>query len=91
LQTENSPDFRLKFTQFHQTQWLKAIKSAGDYDSDYNSQSSLVANHKLITLQFKFDSHTFSPLKIASFSTNPYNNFQAANSKEYISLDKAAK
>jgi hypothetical protein len=28
---------------------------------------------------------------MASFSTNPYNNFQAANSMEYISLDKAAK
>jgi hypothetical protein len=28
---------------------------------------------------------------MASFSTKPYNNFQAANSKEYISLDKAAK
>jgi hypothetical protein len=28
---------------------------------------------------------------MASFSTNPYNNFQAANSKEYISLDKGAK
>jgi hypothetical protein len=28
---------------------------------------------------------------MALFSTNPYNNFQAANSKEYISLDKAAK
>jgi hypothetical protein len=25
------------------------------------------------------------------FSTNPYNNFQGANSKEYISLDKGAK
>ncbi len=25
------------------------------------------------------------------FSTNPYNNFQATNSKEYIALDKAAK
>jgi hypothetical protein len=29
--------------------------------------------------------------KMASYSTNPYNNFQAANSKEYISLDKGAK
>jgi hypothetical protein len=28
---------------------------------------------------------------MAWFSTNPYNNFQAANSKEYISLDKGAK
>ncbi len=28
---------------------------------------------------------------MASFSTNPYNIFQAANSKEYISLYKAAK
>ncbi len=28
---------------------------------------------------------------MALFSTNPYNNFQTANSKEYISLDKAAK
>ena len=28
---------------------------------------------------------------MASYSTNPYNNFQAANSKEYISLDKGAK
>jgi hypothetical protein len=28
---------------------------------------------------------------MALFSTNPYNNLQAANSKEYISLDKAAK
>jgi hypothetical protein len=28
---------------------------------------------------------------MASFSTNPYSNFQAANSKEYISLNKAAK
>ena len=27
---------------------------------------------------------------MALFSTNPYNNFQAANSKEYISLDKGA-
>jgi hypothetical protein len=26
-----------------------------------------------------------------SFSTNPYNNFQSANSKEYIYLDKGAK
>jgi hypothetical protein len=26
-----------------------------------------------------------------AFSTNPYNNFQAANSKEFISLDKEAK
>ncbi len=25
------------------------------------------------------------------YSTNPYNNFQAANLKEYISLDKGAK
>jgi hypothetical protein len=30
-------------------------------------------------------------LTMASFSTNPYNNFQAANSKEYISLDKGTK
>ena len=29
--------------------------------------------------------------KMALFSTNPYNNVQAANSKEYISLDKGAK
>jgi hypothetical protein len=50
-----------------------------------------VANDKLITLQFKFDSLTFSPLKMASFSMNPYNNFQAANSMKYLSLDKAAK
>jgi hypothetical protein len=28
---------------------------------------------------------------MASYSTNPYNNFQATNSKEYISLDKGAK
>ncbi len=28
---------------------------------------------------------------MALFSTNPNNNFQAANSKEYISLDKSAK
>ena len=28
---------------------------------------------------------------MASYSTNPSNNFQAANSKEYISLDKGAK
>jgi hypothetical protein len=28
---------------------------------------------------------------MASYSTNPYNNFQAANLKEYISLDKGAK
>ena len=28
---------------------------------------------------------------MASYSTNPYNNFQAGNSKEYISLDKGAK
>jgi hypothetical protein len=28
---------------------------------------------------------------MASFSTNPYNNFQAANSKEYIFLNKGAK
>jgi hypothetical protein len=28
---------------------------------------------------------------MAFFSTNSYNNFQAANSKEYISLDKGAK
>jgi hypothetical protein len=28
---------------------------------------------------------------MASFSTNPYNNFQSANSKEYIALDKGAK
>jgi hypothetical protein len=50
-----------------------------------------MANDKLITPQFKFNSLTFSPSKMALFSTNPYNNFQAANSKEYISLDKAAK
>ncbi len=29
--------------------------------------------------------------KMASYLTNPYNNFQAANSKEYISPDKGAK
>jgi hypothetical protein len=28
---------------------------------------------------------------MASYSTNPYNNFQAANSKKYISLNKGAK
>jgi hypothetical protein len=28
---------------------------------------------------------------MASYTTNPYNNFQAAKSKEYISLDKGAK
>ena len=28
---------------------------------------------------------------MASYSTNPYNNYQAANSKEYISLGKGAK
>jgi hypothetical protein len=28
---------------------------------------------------------------VHSFSTNPYNNYYAANSKELISLDKAAK
>ncbi len=28
---------------------------------------------------------------MASFSTNPYNNFQAANSEEYITLNKGAK
>jgi len=50
-----------------------------------------VVNDKLITPQFKFDSLTFSPSKMASFSTNPYNNFQTANSKDYISIDKVAK
>ncbi len=45
----------------------------------------------MITPQFKLDSLTFSPLKMALFSTNLYNNFHAANSKEYISLNKAAK
>jgi hypothetical protein len=63
----------------HQAQWLNAIKSAGDYNSDYESQSSLVVNDKLIAPQFKFNSLTFSPWKMALFSTNPYNNFQAAN------------
>ena len=28
---------------------------------------------------------------MASFLKNPYNNFQAANSKEYITLDRGAK
>ena len=28
---------------------------------------------------------------MASYSTNPYNNYQAANSEEYISVDKGAK
>jgi hypothetical protein len=28
---------------------------------------------------------------MALLSTNPYNNFQAANSKEYIAIDKGAK
>ncbi len=28
---------------------------------------------------------------VLSFSTNPFNNYYAANSKEFISLDKAAK
>jgi hypothetical protein len=28
---------------------------------------------------------------VLSFLTNPYNNYYAANSKEFISLDKAAK
>jgi hypothetical protein len=28
---------------------------------------------------------------MSPYSTSPYNNFQAANSKEYISLDKGAK
>ena len=28
---------------------------------------------------------------MVSFSTNPFNNYYAANSKEFISLDKAAK
>ncbi len=28
---------------------------------------------------------------VLSFSTNPYNNYYAANSKEFISLDKATK
>jgi hypothetical protein len=28
---------------------------------------------------------------MACFSTNPYNNFQSANSKEYFALDKGAK
>jgi hypothetical protein len=70
---------------------LNATKSAGDYDSDNESQSSFAAKDKFITPRFKLDSLTFSPLKMASFSTNPYNNFQAANSKEYISLDKVAK
>ena len=28
---------------------------------------------------------------MALYSTNPFNNFHAANSKEYISLDKGAK
>ncbi len=70
---------------------LNATKSAGDFDSDNKSQSSFAVKDKLITPQSKLDSLTFSPLKMASFSTNPYNNFQAFNSKEYISLDKAAK
>jgi hypothetical protein len=33
----------------------------------------------------------FSVLKMASFLTNPYNNFQAANSKEYNAVEKGAK
>jgi hypothetical protein len=32
-----------------------------------------------------------SVFKMALFSTNPYNNFQSTNSKEYIALDKGAK
>jgi hypothetical protein len=70
---------------------LRATESAGDYNSDDKSQSSFAAKDELITPQFKLNSLTFSPLKMASFSTNPYNNFQAANSKEYLSLDKVAK
>jgi hypothetical protein len=50
-----------------------------------------VVNDKLITPRFKFDSLTFSPLKMVLFSMNPYTNFQAANLKEYISLNKAVK
>ncbi len=30
-------------------------------------------------------------MTLLSFSTTPYNNYYAANSKEFISLDKAAK
>ncbi len=33
----------------------------------------------------------FQAEMVLSFSTNPYNNYYAANSKEFISLDKAAK
>jgi hypothetical protein len=41
----------------------------------------------------QIDSFTIvvSVSKMALFSTNPYKNFQAANSKEYLSLDKGAK
>ncbi len=70
---------------------LNATKSAGDCDIDDKSQSSFAAKDKLINPQFKLNSLTFSPLKIASFSTNPYSSFHVANSKEFISLNKVAK
>ncbi len=41
--------------------------------------------------QIRFPHFLPSVLKMASYTTNPYNNFQAAKSKEYISLDKGAK
>jgi hypothetical protein len=41
---------------------------------------------------FPFQRPTFFQAEmVLSFSTNPYNNYYAANSKEFISLDKAAK
>ena len=52
---------------------------------------TLVAKAKLTTPWLKTGSLTFWSLKMALYSTNPYNNFQAANSKEYIPLDKGAK
>jgi hypothetical protein len=60
---------------------------------DYKSSWTFAAKAKLTIPRLKFDSLTFclSFENMALFWTNPYNNFQSANSKEYIALDKEAK
>jgi hypothetical protein len=61
---------------------------------DYESPWTFVAKANLTTLQPQSILTLFCLLsfkKMALFSTNSYNNFQAANSKEYIAFDKGAK
>ncbi len=83
----NSPNSKDWILWVYQTQRLKRNQLVT------TNLRTFAAKAESTTLRLKTDSLTFCPQfkRMALFSTNPYNNFQAANLKEYIPLDKGAK